>query len=161
MISCYWWLVSILRILLYICYIRLCRLSFLSCSLNLYLFWILFPGFWTYRIFLLWLYHILLFLYLVTLCVVFSSNVEKVRIFWRFLCRLWFLRTFCCLFDFFKFCHYFKILLDFLLFLWIVLDCFYCRLWRMLGVFRCYVFFGFRCSFCGIFSLIRIPYLSV
>ena len=61
----------------------------------------------------------------------------------------------------FRFSHCFQVILDSLLFLWIVQDCF-CRMLRhMLSVLCCYVFEGVIVLLTLFFMIIQIPYLWV
>ena len=72
---------SILYQPIYSCHIRLCSLGcfFFNYSLNFYLLWILYLGFWKLMIFFLWFYYVLynLLLYFETLCVVCCPNLDE------------------------------------------------------------------------------------
>ena len=90
-------------------------------------------------------------MHFVTLCVVRFSNVEEISDLSRFGGCLWFLMIFL-VFYIFLILSLFLCPSWFLFFLLIFLGCFYCKLGRMLRVFRCNVS-GVRSSiFNGIFS---------
>ena len=99
-----------LYIFLYICYIRLSRLRFLSCSLSLFVFEFCFralkgigSSFYNYIT-----YSTSFFLHLVTSCVVFSPIVDEVSILLRFFKLSLAFNNFCCVLYFFDFVIVFK-----------------------------------------------------